>query len=171
MTWTEIGSTTLGSAAASISINVPTPYDFYRVTMFGIRTLSGINTIIGIRLNGDSGANYAFQQVAANSTTITGARSTSQTSVGLTDSNGWDASQGLTAMFTALIAKPAAGVKAQTIGQSNYPAGNPANTTGELNLIGGEWNNTADEVTSVAVVSSSGNFAAGTTVLLEGMNA
>ena len=166
--WTEIESTTLASPAASVSFTTGLGgYAFFRLTVFALKS-SGTATVI-VRLNNDSGTNYAFQQIAANSTTITGARSTTQSSVGLTDSAGWDTSQGTTAMFTALIAKPSATVKAQAIGMSNYPAGTPGNTSGELNLIGGEWANTADAISRIDVLNGSGDFAIGSTFLLEGL--
>lgn len=168
MTWQEIDYVVLESAAASVVFDSGlSGFKFFRLSVYAIKS-TGTATVI-VRLNNDSGANYVFQQIAANGTNAAGARSTSQSSIGLTDSGGWDTSQATNAMFTALIAKPAAGVKAQALGHSNYPSDTPANTTGELNLMGGEWNNTADALNRIDVLNGSGDFAIGSSFLLEGL--
>jgi hypothetical protein len=63
-----------------------------------------------------------------------------------------------------LIAKPAAGLKAQWLNHAGFRA-DP-----NLLLHGGEWNNTADAISEISVVASAGNFAAGTSILLEGLS-
>jgi len=160
MAWERIGYEVLGSAAASISISVPTPYDFYRITAYIVNDANAVKYLL-LRFNGDSGANYATQNVAANGGTVSGIRNTGDTKVQLTNTASIAASQ--TASVSAIIAKPAAGVKGQVISQAGY------NATVIYEAAGGEWNNTAAEITSVALVASSNNFAAGSSFLLEGL--
>ena len=115
---------------------------------------------VTVRLNGDSGTNYDYQHVSANSTTVNGQRVTGTTSAVLNFLS-LQASEEMSA--TALIAKPSASVPAQSVSL----AGNDASP--DLSLIGGEWNNTADAISSISIQGSSGNLAAGTSVLLEGL--
>ena len=160
MAWQRIGYSVLGSPAASISISVPTPYDFYRVTAYIVNDANAKD--VYVRFNADSGANYSYQTIDANSTTIAGARATGQAQVSATIT---DLAANGEASFVAIVAKPASGVKAQMVGFAGQ------NASPSLTLDGAEWDNTADEVTSVALVASSNSFAAGSSFLLEGLNA
>lgn len=158
MSWVRIDSTTLESAAASVSINVPTTYDFLRATVYVAN--DGSSKTVYLRLNNDTGNNFGQQYLMASNTTVSGSRSLSNNIIGL---NGTSLAANEEASFQILIAKPAAGVKAQVIVLSGVNA-SPA-----LAAIGAEWNNTADEITSVQILSSGGNLAAGTSILLEGL--
>ena len=96
---------------------------------------------------------------------MSGARSTGQTLIRLSQ-------EGIPANgsgnFTVIIAKPAAGVKAQVISQAGEDSSSIS-----LALTGGEWSNVADLITRIDVVVNGGgsNFAAGSSFLLEGLNA
>jgi hypothetical protein len=43
------------------------------------------------------------------------------------------------------------------------------NAAPNLFLHGSEWNNTTDSLTSISILKSLGNFAVGTSILLEGL--
>ena len=159
MAWERIGYEVLGSAAASISISVPTPYGFYRITAYIANDANAKD--VYVRFNADPGANYSYQTIDANSTTIAGARATGQAQVSATIT---DLAANGEASFVAVVAKPAAGVKGQMVGFAGQ------NASPSLTLDGAEWNNTAAEITSVALVASSNNFAAGSSFLLEGLS-
>lgn len=162
-----VASTVLAAAAASIVLTALPAYRMFIVQGYLVKS-SGTVTM-ALRLNADSGTNYAFQQITANSTSVAGVRSTSQSAVLVTDSSGWDTSQGAQMQFRVVIAKSAGGGKAQVLGQSSYPAGTPGNTAGELNLVAGEWPNTSDLVTSISLTPSSGTLEAGTSVVVYGV--
>lgn len=163
MAWEEIETVTLGSAAASVSFTTGlTAYKFFRLTVF-IKNDANAKTA-SIRLNNDGGTTYARQYLAAQSTTVLGARSTGQTSALLNVVGGdIDANSYLSA--SVLIAKPSASVKGQLTIHSGY---DPAALM-TMELWGVEWNNTADLISRIDVIASSNNFAAGTSVLLEGL--
>lgn len=160
MTWEAIEEITLESAAASVTFNTGlSGYQFFRVMVMTSR--SGGTHNVQYRFNGDSGSTYAYQRVSATSTTVSGVRGTSQTDLTLnpamsTASNEWG-------LFSMLIAKPAAGLKAQVV----TAGGNDA--APELSLTGAEWANTSDALTSITLFPSSGDFAAGSSFLLEGL--
>ena len=160
MSWQEIGSTTLSAAAPSVTFSSGlSGYKFFRLTIYIVNDAnSGQATVT---LNGASTA-YAEQRVQVASTTVIGSRSAPAYLVA-TDGIGANHRGNI----SLLIAKPAAGVKAQGILQS----GQGDTTAINLNLNGGEWDNTADLISSITINKSSGNFAAGTSILLEGLAA
>lgn len=162
MSWVRIDSTTLESAAASVTFSSGlSGYKFFRLTAYVANDGSGKN--IGLRLNGDSGSNYALQRITANSTTVAGARQTSMAHIEMYTGNQVAASN--YASYSVLIAKPSASVPAQVVSAQG------SNALPDLGLVGGQWGNTAASITSIEVMVSggSGNFAAGSSFLLEGL--
>jgi len=160
MAWERIGYEVLGSASASISISVPTPYDFYRVTAYFANDANTKD--VYLRFNGDSGANYTSQAINANSTSIAGARASGAAQVNLMALGTMGASEN--GGTSIIVAKPAAGVKGQAVGVTGQ------NAAPILELTGAEWNNTTDEITAVSIVASSNNFDTGSSFLLEGLS-
>jgi len=161
MAWTEIETQTLTTTAASVVFSTGlTGYKFFRLTGYWVSDASA--GAVDIRLNNDSGANYAYQRIQAASTTVSGSRATGQTAQRLTpafpDGSSFNS-------FSALIAKPAAGVKAQATAHVGF-----TQTSVAMELEGAEWNNTADLITRIDVIALSNNFAAGTSILLEGLS-
>ena len=160
--WTEIDSTTLSVAAASVTFSSGlSGYKFFRLTAYIVNDANAKQ--VYLRLNNDSGLNYSYQNVRANNTTVSGARATGQTQL-LVGVNNIDANSGWSS--TVLISKPAAGVKGQVVSQVGYDA--PVSVG--MQLIGGEWNNVADLISRIDVIASSNNFAAGTSLTLEGLS-
>jgi len=160
LSWQLIESTTLASPAASVSFSTGlSGYKFFRLTYYAIHTAS---SLLYVRLNNDSGSNYSAQQIAGDSTSVFGARVTSQAQ--------W-APYSVSAIGGKMtgvlnIAKPAAGVKAQLVTQQS------ANLAAaiKVDLTGGEWNNTADLISRIDLLPSSGNFDTGSSFLLEGLS-
>jgi len=161
--WTEIESTTLASPAASVSFTTGLGgYAFFRLTAYIVNDANA-KTIL-LRFNNDSGMNYSRQTISALSTTVEGARETSQASVGLVYGSLAASEQ---ASFGLLVAKPSASVKAQVTALTGYD-----HSTGiSLALNGGEWNNTSNLISAIALLPSSGNFDTGSSFLLEGLAA
>lgn len=157
--FTLIEDTVLGSAAASITFNTGlTNYTKFRLTLYVIKDGSGGS--IQLRFNGDSGTNYARQSLLASATLVQGARATGQTSI--SNQNAQTASAAGLHLFE--ISKPLTTTPARVIYPCSYIAGGSV----VLDEVVGEWNNTADAISSISVLSSSGNFAANTRCTLEG---
>ena len=160
MAWTEIETQTLTTTAASVVFSTGlSGYKFFRLTGYVLNDGVGNNEVL-LRLN-NSSSGYTTQAIEAASTAVQGARATA-TSAEVTGFQNFAASQA--GSFVAIIAKPAAGVEAQIVSQAGY------NTTIVLALAGSEWNNTADLISRIDVIASSNNFAAGTSILLEGLS-
>ena len=161
MSWTEIESITLGSPAASVTFSSGlTAYKFFRLTVYILNDANAKN--IQVRFNNDSGSNYTRQAVSAASTGVSGERPAATTSVEINTGNNITASE--TASVQVLVAKPAAGVKGQVVYSHGY------NASPSLILGGAEWNNTADLISRIDVIALSNTFAAGTSILLEGLS-
>lgn len=154
----------LDSAAASITFNTGlTDYTQFRLTLYVIK--DGTASAVGIRLNGDTGSNYARQRITADSTTAAGNRTTGQTSAFLLE--GFGVAPNGTALMTAEIAKPLTTTPARFTGQASA-FGDLATDAVVYMANTQEWNNTADLISSISILSSSGDFAAGTRAVLEG---
>jgi hypothetical protein len=162
--WDVIDSTTLGSAASSISFATGlSGYKLFRVTAYIVK--DGTAGALQVRLNNDSGTNYAYQDLTGDSTTKDGARATGQTQFVLTTGETIDDATNGT--FEIVIAKQTTGAAGILLSKGTYIH----TTTPALNYesIAGIWSNAADLISRIDLISSSGNFAANTTVVLEGV--
>ena len=157
--WDVIDSTTLGSAAASISFATGlSGYKLFRVTAYMIKDGTGGNA--QLRLNNDSGANYDDQRVQGFVTSTPSGRATSQTYVLLAQ---LDASTAGT--IEIIIGKQLAGATGMILSESTQLVSGYFVTR----YVAGRWVNTADLISRIDLISSGGNFAAGTVVVLEGV--
>ena len=155
--WTEIDSITLGSPAAAVTFSSGlTAYKFFRLTVYAGASGGASNVLL--RFNAET-TNYTSQEVTATGTTVAGAR---VTDAGI-EINGLSMAQDNWGSYSVIIARPSTGVKPQVIANG----GNDASP--ELGLIGAEWDNTADTISSISLVPSANSFAAGTSILLEGL--
>lgn len=157
--WNLIDTQVLSTTAASVSFQgIPSWYRAFRLTIYVVNDTNAKN--VQIRLNNDSGNNYTYQYVAGNGATVNGALTSSQAQFLLTLPTTIDASG--FAKFDVSIAKPLAATPAFVSWFSNVRA---AST---IASVGGSWNNTADLISRIDVIAGADNFAAGTTVMLEG---
>lgn len=79
---TRLAETVLGSAAGSVSIaSIPATYRHLRVVVTTRGDASANNVQLLLRLNGDSGANYSYETIQADLTTVSSGRSTAATSI------------------------------------------------------------------------------------------
>lgn len=156
--WTVLGSQVLESAAASVSFpGISTTYRMFRVTAYIVK--DGTNGQVRLRLNADSGSNYDDQLLRGDNTTVSASRTTSATQ--LTTGNTITASN--VAAIEIVIAKQLAASTAMMLSRMFMGSAQI------LDSKAGRWNNTADLISRIDLLSSSGNFAAGTTVVLEAM--
>lgn len=150
----------LAAPASSITATVDTTYRKFRVTLYAIKDASA--AVIQMRINGDSGANYSQQSIIANSTSALAARTTQQ-AVDIT-LNQLGASQPF--MATVDIEKPLSSLPARINVATSYMNAGPDIV---YEARGASWSNVADLVSEIAVfVNGSGNFAAGTRMVVEG---
>jgi len=159
--FTLIEDAVLGSAAASITFSTGlTDYTKFRLTLYVIK--DGSSAPVYMRLNGDTGTNYARQTLDANSTAVTGARATGATEYRPINTQLFASNP---AILTAEIAKPLTTTPARITSSlaSINTAGNIILWTGA-----GEWSNTADLISSISILASAGDFAANTRAVLEG---
>lgn len=171
-TWTLLGGraligTTTPTGASSTTFTIPS----WANSVFGVWTARTDNATTGgyvnLRFNGDTGSNYVWEQVLANSSTVTGQNS------------------GGTNAFMHIGAKTAANDTANYFGTGSFTAVNlqstglfksassisqaPGSTTsGFAGTHGGTWLSTA-AVTSLTLVADAGNFVAGSRFSLYGM--
>lgn len=153
----------LSVAAASIVVPVDTDYRRFRLTFFGIK--DGTGERANVRLNGDTGTNYVWQELRAGATTVIGSRNASQTLIAISSGAALDANTA--GAFTVEIDKPATSTPARCTSKGSWI------TSGGIvwNSIAAEWNNTADLISALALLPSSGNFDTGSSFLLEGLAA
>jgi len=162
--WDVIDSETLAAPASSISFTgIDTTYKMFRVTLYSIK--DGTAGALQLRLNNDSGANYVYQDLTGDATTVNGARATAQAQFVLTTGETMDAATAGT--FEIVIGKTVAGSAAMLLSKGTYYH----TTTPALNYeaTAGRWNNTADLISRIDLIASAGNFAAGTVCVLEGV--
>ena len=161
--WAVIDSTTLGSASASISFATGlSGYKLFRVTAYFVKDAT--NGSVRVRLNNDSGTNYDVQRLYGSSTTVGAGRSTGQTGILLNGGGVPQASQ--TATAEVIVAKQVAGSASMVLGRLVYQASGPVLM--EENTAS-RWNNTADLISRIDLIATTGNFDTGTVAVLEGV--
>lgn len=152
-----IDDQTLDTAAASITFSDLSAYTTFRLTLYGIKGTSDGRILI--RFNGDTGNNYTYQQLTANLTSLFGERNLSQNSL----SHEYAVSAGSPFLLILEASKPLATVPARATYQLSY-----ISSAQLYEADAGQWNNTADLISSISILPSAGNFAAGTRAVLEG---
>lgn len=163
---TRLAEVVLGSAAASINVtSIPATYRHLRLVVTARGDAAANNVQLLLRLNGDAGANYAYQTVQANDLTISGGRSVGQTSFALALVPGATAGANLFATTTITLGCYKATDKTKEIaafGTSYSSTANPQFYSSQGNYAG------TAALTALNVVPASGNLVAGTTVTLYG---
>jgi hypothetical protein len=130
----------------------------YRVVGFFVNPYAG-STSYFIRPNNDTGSNYGYQYVRGINTATSAARSTATGMVLTTTSNQNEKCLG------ELILKAKSGIVRTAINM--YVAGVNGTTVLEAGIVGHSWNNTSNEITSLAVTATNANgIGAGSRVLL-----
>jgi len=157
MSYIALATTTLGSTDAEIVFSsIPATYKDLVVVVAG--KTSG-NADYGIRLNGDSGANYSFVYMGGNGSSPASGAATGQTQIVL-DAYFWRSSEQSNCIVQ--IMDYSATDKHKTVLSRNNVAG------GGVDAFANRWANTA-AVTSVTVRTVSNAFDPGTTISLYGV--
>jgi hypothetical protein len=159
ITYEPIATTTLGSAAASITFSsIAATYTDLRLVLVAI-TSGGTNRI---RFNSDSGTNYSRTKITGDGTTADSARSTSS----LLISFGANANPVSTIPYLNTVdVFSYAGPTNKTVLWNQELS---LNGSGEISKGVGLWRNTS-AITAIELTNSGGNFLTGTTATLYGI--
>jgi hypothetical protein len=166
-TYEPIATTTLGSAAATITFSsIPATYTDLRLVIVGkwVYTSASYGTI-GARFNSDSGSNYSYTWIYGDGSAATSSRQTNGTEARMylvCDTNGSS-----TASLATLDIFSYAGSTNKTMLHTHSNDLNTAGIgVGQRVLL---WRNTS-AITSIQLVNISGtDFATGTTATLYGI--
>ena len=154
--WKELGRTTLGSATSTMSVSSLPDKRYYQVLLDMTQT---IDSNYKLRLNNDTGSNYAFRFSNAGGSDNT---STSQTSIDLRSRTANEPT-----FWNGYIANLDSKEKLSTfLGtmQGSAGAGTEPSRTEQV----GKWANTSDSINQIGVTSGSGNLASGSEVVVLG---
>ena len=159
-TYEPIATTTLGSAAASITFSsIASSWTDLRVV---IVPTAASNANFAFRFNSDSGSNYSRTRLAADGTSVTSSVNSNQTELQLTSSF----SIGTTPTLRILDIFSYAGSTFKTV---LFQENADLNGSGGLNRQVGLWRSTS-AITSVYLFAQGAvNFATGTTATLYGI--
>jgi hypothetical protein len=163
-TYTQIASTTLGSAAASVTFSsIASTYTDLVLVCNGLVTSNSETP--ALQFNGDTGSNYSWTLLSGDGTSATSGRSTSGASLTVIPSawsGGWSSTSNSNAIFNIQNYSNATTYK--TVLSRNNNVGSRVNTSVGL------WRNTA-AITSIVCLATSTTFQTGATFNLYGIAA
>lgn len=152
-TYEPIATTTVGTATNTITFSsIPGTYTDLIAVIDGT-----VGNNISVRFNSDSGANYSMTRIQGNGSSASSARTTNSTSIIGSYSAGKQVSIWQFFNYSNSVTNKTA-----------LDRGNGA--TDQVEAYVGLWRNTA-AVTSIEFLTSTGNYATGTTLTLYGIKA
>lgn len=164
-TYDSIATTTLGSAASSITFsNIPATYTDLRLVLVGTRETAGNSNPL-LRFNNIGGTSYSQTILYGDGSSASSARDTNASSINMTF---FGVGVGSTVrMYTADIFSYAGSTNKTVLVENNEDS----NGSGSIGRRVGLWRDTA-AITQVSVtLTLSNNFAIGTTATLYGIKA
>ncbi len=164
-TYEPIATTTLGSAAATITFSsISAAYTDLRLVFCGYSV--NTDTYAQMRFNSDTGSNYSSTGLRGNGTAASSYRLTGGTFIYLNNgSNGLNRAGNNRPSMLSVDVFSYAGSTNKT---SLITTSNDDNGGGTVERSVGLWRNTA-AITSITLLLDSGNYAAGTTATLYGI--
>lgn len=158
-TYEPIATTTLGSAASSVSFTgISSAYTDLKIIAVGKRVSGGA---LALQFNGDTGTNYSKTRLTGNGTAASSSRDTSQTNIG---TNGWNAT------YDQLYEIDLFSYAGSTNKTCLIAMSADENGGGEVARFVGLWRNTA-AINRVDLLITTGTIAAGFTATLYGIKA
>jgi len=163
-TYEPIATTTLGSAASTITFSsIAGTYTDLRVVLVSSTATAG-NTVNYLRFNSDTGTNYSSTWLTGDGATAGSSRETSATFIrGGENANNTDA--GLSFITYDVFSYAGSTYKTALVANSR-----DNNGSGSTYRIVGLWRSTS-AITSITIAASAGNYKAGTTATLYGIKA
>ena len=168
-TYEPIATTTLSSAAASITLSsIPSTYTDLRLVFVGYSTYVSLNTgSIKLRFNADTGTNYSDTYLYANGSTPSSSRDSSATSIYAGQIPDNVAGTSIVGIMTADVFSYA-GSTYKTVLTTSSSDLNTGSTLSTLTRAVGLWRSTA-AITSITILAGDPNFNIGTTATLYGI--
>lgn len=161
-TYEPIATTTLGSAAASITFSsITSAYTDLRIVLVGLLD-TGTFSYVSLRLNGDTGTNYSTTYIQGTGSVAQTNRYTSQTSIFFTGN--LSLSTTIPILYEIDLFSYANSTNKTILSRGS----GDKNGSGIVDRAVGLWRNTAT-VNSLTLLSSANNFATGTTATLYGI--
>lgn len=158
-TYEPIATTTLGSAAASVSFTgISSAYTDLKIIAVGKRVSGGA---LALQFNGDTGTNYSKTRLLGNGTNAGSSRDTSTSSI---STNGWND------IYNQLYEIDLFSYAGSTYKTCLIAMSADENGGGEVSRIVGLWRSTA-AINRVDLLITSGTIAAGFTATLYGIKA
>jgi hypothetical protein len=155
-TYEPIATTTLASGTATVTLSaIPATYTDLVLVIQGAST---VDNEVKIRFNSDTGTNYSFTQMGADSSGTFSGRGTSVNRMFI----GY-ASTGQNSHITQIMNYSNATTYKSTLTRSNKAAS-------DVRAVVGLWRNTA-AITSITIIQDAGSFSTGTTFTLYGIKA
>jgi hypothetical protein len=162
-TYTAIATTTLGSAAATITFSsIPATYTDLRIVWVG--TMATTTSALKGRFNSDTGANYSYTYISGNGSAASSNYNSSLTS---TDFGGMDTNIGLT--IPAMVTIDIMSYAGSTYKTYLATGSNDLNGSGVTDRTVGLWRSTS-AITSITLMrGGANNIGSGTTATLYGI--
>ena len=164
-TYTPIATTTLGSAAASVTFSSISGAYTDLVLVFSGKLSTAAESIF-IRFNSDNGSNYSDTWLYGNGTTASSARRSSTTSIETVYFTGYDSTNENNLIFNILNYSNSTTYKTALFRQNNVGSGGAPATVGAVGL----WRSTS-AISAIELRASAGNLSAGSTFTLYGIAA
>ena len=159
-TYEPIATTTLGSAAASITFSsIASSWTDLRLVLIGTSSAGGTGYI---RFNSDSGTNYSVTFLRGNGSAASSVRSTNRTELI------FNGDTGISTTIPNMALVDVFSYTASTNKTALLTSEEDANGSGSVERMVGMWRNTS-AITTITLSLSGGNFASGFTATLYGV--
>ena len=159
-TYEPIATTTLGSAAATISFtSIGATYTDIRIILVGSHETTA--TTLRMQVNTDTGTNYSYTELAGDGATATSSRGSTSSRINCGNAN-------FNNTLPSLITADWFSYAGSTNKTCLVTTSQDRNGSGVVYRTVGLWRSTA-AITSVQLFPATGNFATGTTATLYGI--
>jgi hypothetical protein len=159
-TYEPIATTTLGSAASTIEItSIPATYTDLRLVLNGLHNTG--TTTVRMRVNSDTGTNYAVGELSGDGSTVASSRSSTSSRINCGNAN-------FNNTYPSLITADWFSYAGSTYKTCLITTSQDQNGSGVVYRSVGLWQSTS-AITSITMALGSGEYAAGTTVSLYGI--
>lgn len=163
-----IGTDTASGSLSSLAVSsIPATYEHLIVILYGRgSSSSGPATEVQLTFNGDSGANYSYQNFTSINTTVAGASAAGQTSIacGCIPNDGAGSSYAGQILIDVCNYKNTTFYKTACCAQAWTTA---TASDGNLRNVGSAWASTT-AITNVTMVLAAGNFNVGSSLWVYG---
>ena len=166
LTYEPIATTTLGSAAASITFSsISSAYTDLRVVLVGRSSFASANSAAGIKFNGDSASNYSCTFLRGDGSSASSSRISNTTGAYLGALPGSTATAGALGLIQIDLFSYAGSTYKTLLSAS----GSDSNGAGRIERFVNLWRSTSAITSLVLDAGNSSNFEIGTTATLYGI--